>query len=97
MKVASIADRWKGERPWASIENLLLFSWPAALESYEGGTSQRLPNVSVLALLLRNAYFLPVGANLPPRLIPSLLAASDSAIGLHLSQNSVFAQHYDDS
>ena len=31
------------------------------------------PNLSVLALFPKNAYFLPVGANLPPRLIPSLL------------------------
>ena len=31
------------------------------------------PNVFVLALLPKNAYFLLVGANLPPRLIPSLL------------------------
>ena len=31
------------------------------------------PNLSVLALLPKNAYFLLVGANLPPRLIPSLL------------------------
>ena len=31
------------------------------------------PNLSVLALLPCNAYFLPVGANLQPSLIPSLL------------------------
>ena len=31
------------------------------------------PNLSVLALLPKNAYFLLVGANLPHRLIPSLL------------------------
>ena len=31
------------------------------------------PNLSVLALLPKNAYFLLAGANLPPRLIPSLL------------------------
>ena len=31
------------------------------------------PNLSVLALLPKNAYFLLVGANLPPGLIPSLL------------------------
>ena len=31
------------------------------------------PNLSVLALLPKNAYFLLVDANLPPRLIPSLL------------------------
>ena len=31
------------------------------------------PNLSILALLSKNAYFMPVGANLPPRLIPSLL------------------------
>ena len=30
------------------------------------------PNLSVLALLPKNAYFLLVGANLPSRLIPSL-------------------------
>ena len=30
-------------------------------------------NLSALALFPKNAYFLPVGANLPPRLIPSLL------------------------
>ena len=48
---------------------------------YVGHTSQRLqdrinnmsPNLSVLALLPKNAYFQLVGANLPPRLIPSLL------------------------
>ena len=48
---------------------------------YVGRTSQRLqdrikhhvPNLSVLALLPKNAYFLLVGANLPPRLIHSLL------------------------
>ena len=48
---------------------------------YVGRTSQRLqnrinnmsPNLSVLAFLSKNAYFLLVGANLPPRLIPSLL------------------------
>ena len=34
---------------------------------------QRVPNPSALALLSRNAYFLPVGANLPPRPILSLL------------------------
>ena len=47
---------------------------------YVGRTSQRLqnrinnmsPNLSVLAFS-KNAYFLLVGANLPPRLIPSLL------------------------
>ena len=47
---------------------------------YVGRTSQRLldrinnmsPNLSVLALP-RNAYFLSVGANLPPRLIPRLV------------------------
>ena len=31
------------------------------------------PNLSIFALLPKNAYFLLVGANLPPRLIPSLL------------------------
>ena len=31
------------------------------------------PNLSVLALFPKNAYFLLVGANLPPRLIPSRL------------------------
>ena len=31
------------------------------------------PNLFILALLPKNAYFLLVGANLPPRLIPSLL------------------------
>ena len=31
------------------------------------------PNLSVLALPPRNAYFLPIGVNLPPRAIPSLL------------------------
>ena len=31
------------------------------------------PNLFVLALLPKNAYFLLVGVNLPPRLIPSLL------------------------
>ena len=31
------------------------------------------PNLFVLALLPKNVYFLLVGANLPPRLIPSLL------------------------
>ena len=31
------------------------------------------PNLFALALLCRNAYFLPVGANLPPRLIRNLL------------------------
>ena len=48
---------------------------------YVGRTSQGLqdrieqhaPKLSVLALLPKNAYFLLVGANLPPRLIPSLL------------------------
>ena len=34
---------------------------------------QHVPNLSVLALLPKNAYFLLVGANLPLRLIPSLL------------------------
>ena len=48
---------------------------------YVGGTSQRLqdrikqhvPKSIVLALLPKNAYFLLVGTNFPPRLIPSLL------------------------
>ena len=48
---------------------------------YVGSTSQSCrtelnsmnPNLSVLALLPRNAYFPAVGANLPPRLILSLL------------------------
>ena len=31
------------------------------------------PNLSVLALLPKSFYFLPGGANIPPRLIPSLL------------------------
>ena len=31
------------------------------------------PNLSPLSLLSRNAYFLPVNENLPPRLIPNLL------------------------
>ena len=31
------------------------------------------PNLSALILLPKSAYFLPVGANLPPTLIPSLL------------------------
>ena len=31
------------------------------------------PNLSILALFSKNAYFLLVGANLPPKLIPSLL------------------------
>ena len=54
------------------------------------------PNLSVLALLSKNAYFLLVGANLPPRLIPQSLA-SDSAIGLHLLQKPTCAQHYNSS
>ena len=36
-------------------------------------SNNRSTNLSVLALLPKNAYFLLVGANLPPRLIPSLL------------------------
>ena len=48
---------------------------------YVGRTSQRLqdrinntsPILSALALLTRDAYFLPIGANLPLRPIPSLL------------------------
>ena len=56
------------------------------------------PNLSVLALLPQNAYFLPVGANLPSRLIPTTQSlASDSAIGLHPLQNPTCAQHYDDN
>ena len=47
------------------------------------------PNLSGLFLLPRNAYFLPVDSNLPPTPIICLL--------LHLLQNSVCAQHYDDS
>ena len=58
-----------------------------------GNTS---PNLSALALLPRNAYFLPVGANLPPRPIPSTLLLIQP-IGLHLIQKPVCAQHYDDS
>ena len=54
------------------------------------------PNVFALALFSRNAYFLPVGANLPPRLTPSLLT-SDSEIGLLLLQNPTCAQHFDHS
>ena len=49
-----------------------------------------LPNLSVLALP-RNAYFVPVGENLPPGSL-----ASDSAIGPNLLQNPAYAQHYDD-
>ena len=54
------------------------------------------PNLFALVLLPKIAYFLPACANLPPSLIiPSLY--SDSAIGLQFLQNSVCAQHYDDS
>ena len=31
------------------------------------------PNLSVIALLPKNVYFRPVGVNLPPKLMPSLL------------------------
>ena len=56
------------------------------------------PNLSILALLPKNAYFLSVGANLPPRLISSLLLLIQPlAIGLQCLQNPICAQHYDDS
>ena len=43
----------------------------------------------------RNDYFLPVGANLPPRLIPSLLLLIQPLDFIFL-QNPTCAQHYDD-
>ena len=42
-------------------------------ESCRTELNNTFPNLSALALLPRNAYFLLVNANLPPRLIPSLL------------------------
>ena len=92
MKVASRADRWKGERLWTRIENLLSLlcwtlvglckRWSPLAESEARDWLENLrkccsnntfPNLSVFALLTRNVYFLPVGANLPRSLITSLL------------------------
>ena len=55
------------------------------------------PNLSALALLRKNAYFLPVGANFPPRPMPSLLLLIQPFTGLHLLQNPVCTEYYDDS
>ena len=42
-------------------------------ETLQDGINNTSPNLSALALLPRNVYFLPVGANLPSRTIPSFL------------------------
>ena len=53
-------------------------------------------NLSVLVLLPRNAYFLPSVQIFHLDYITQS-QASDSAIELHLLQNPICAQHYDDS
>ena len=47
--------------------------WAVLPKGCRTESNNMFPNLSVLALLPKNAYFLLVGANLPPRLIPSLL------------------------
>ena len=41
--------------------------------SFRTESNNMSPNLSIFAFLSKNAYFLLIGANLPPRLIPSLL------------------------
>ena len=47
--------------------------YAVSLESCRTELNNTFPNLSALSLHLRNACFLPVDANLPPRLIPSPL------------------------